>query len=121
MASRNYTDLIAWQKAMNLTVSVYQATNVMPREEQFGLTSQMRRAAVSIPSNIAEGQGRGSDPAFLNHLSIAHGSLRELETQLMLSERLEFLSASAVRNVLEEASEVGRVINGLANSIEARA
>jgi four helix bundle protein len=81
----------------------------------------MRRAAVSIPSNIAEGQGRGSDPAFLNHLSIAYGSLRELETQLMLSERLEFLSATAVRNVLEEASEVGRLINGLANSIEARA
>jgi four helix bundle protein len=118
--SRNYTDLIAWQKSMNLTVSVYQATNVMPREEQFGLTSQMRRAAVSIPSNIAEGQGRASDPAFLNHLSIAHGSLRELETQLMLAERLEFLSLTSVRNVLNEASEVGRLINGLANSIEAR-
>ena len=121
MASRNYTDLIAWQKAMNLTVSVYQATNVMPREEQFGLTSQMRRAAVSIPSNIAEGQGRGSDPAFLNHLSIAYGSLRELETQLMLSERLEFLNSTAVRGVLDEAAEVGRLINGLTNSIASRA
>lgn len=121
MASRNCTDLIAWQKAMNLTVSVYHATNVMPREEQFGLTSQMRRAAVSVPSNIAEGQGRGSDPAFLNHLSIAYGSLRELETQLMLSERLEFLNSTAVRGVLDEAAEVGRLINGRANSIEARA
>jgi four helix bundle protein len=121
MASRNYTDLIAWQKAMNLTVSVYHATNVMPRDEQFGLTSQMRRAAVSIPSNIAEGQGRGSDPAFLNHLSIAYGSLRELETQLMLSERLEFLNSTAVHGVRDEAAEVGRLINGLTNSIASRA
>jgi four helix bundle protein len=92
-------DLIAWQKAMTLAVSVYDVTKVMPREEQFGLTAQMRRAAVSIPSNIAEGQGRGSDPAFAHHLSIAHGS------------------SAAVRGILDEAAEVGRLINGLANSI----
>jgi four helix bundle protein len=86
-------------------------------EERFGLTAQMRRAAVSVPSNIAEGQGRRSDGEFRHHLSIAHGSLRELETQLMLSEQLGFLDNANVSTVLNDAAEAGRLITGLANSI----
>ncbi len=119
MTIRNYTDLIAWQKSMALAVSVYRVTTVMPAEERFGLTSQMRRAAISIPSNIAEGQGRRSDGQFRHYLSIAHGSLRELETQLMLSEQLGFLERTTVEGALADASEVGRLVTGLANSISA--
>jgi four helix bundle protein len=120
MPVRNYADLIAWQKGMTLALSVYRLSGGMPREEQFGLTSQMRRAAVAIPSNIAEGEGRRTDGEFLNHLSVAHGSVRELETQLILSERLKFLDAQSVRTVLDEAAEVGRLVNGLANSLKPR-
>ena len=117
MPIRNYTDLIAWQKAMALAESVYRATKTMPREEPYGLTSQMRRAAVSIPSNIAEGQGRRTDGEFLHMLSISHGSVRELETQAMLAQRLAFLRDDHSRVVLEQCSEVGRLLNGLMNSI----
>jgi four helix bundle protein len=114
---RNYVDLVAWQRAMSLATSVYRRSDTMPPAERFGLTTQMRRAAVSIPSNIAEGQGRHTDGEFLNHLSVAHGSLRELETQIMLSERLELLSTDAAQGLLADAAEVGRLLNGLANSI----
>ena len=117
MPIRNYTDLIAWQKAMTLTESVYRTTKTMPREELYGLRSQMRRAAVSIPSNIAEGQGRRTDGEFLHLLSISHGSVRELETQVMLANRLEFLTDDHSRVVLEQCGEVGRLLNGLMNSI----
>jgi four helix bundle protein len=117
MTIRNYTDLIAWQKSMALAGSVYRVTSGMPSEERFGLTAQMRRAAVSIPSNIAEGQGRRRDGEFRHYLSIAHGSVRELETQLMLSEQLGFLEGTAVRPLLTDAAEVGRLITGLDNSI----
>jgi four helix bundle protein len=120
MVIRNYTDLIAWQKAMELTTTVYRVSANMPREEQYGLTSQMRRAAVSIPSNIAEGQGRRTDGEFLNQLSVAHGSIRELETHLLLCVRLRLLETETVQPVLDEASEVGRLVNGLAKSIAER-
>jgi len=117
MAIRNYADLVAWQRAVTLAESVYRTTEVMPREEQFGLTSQMRRAAVSIPSNIAEGQGRRTDREFLRMLSIAHGSLRELETQVLLATRLHFLRTDACESVLKQCQEVGRLLNGLINAI----
>jgi four helix bundle protein len=91
MTIRNCADLIAWQKSMSLAESVYKTTRELPREEQYGLISQMRRAAVSIPSNIAEGEGRGSDGHFLHGLMVSYGSLRERETQLLLSKRLQFL------------------------------
>jgi four helix bundle protein len=81
MTIRNFRDLLAWQRAMDLVVELYRVTGLMPPDERFGLTAQMRRAAVSVASNIAEGQGRRTDGEFLNHLSMAHGSLRELETQ----------------------------------------
>jgi four helix bundle protein len=101
---------------MDLAESVYRITVSMPKEERYGLTTQMRRAAVSIPANIAEGQGRRTDGEFLNQLSVAHGSIRELETHAILAGRLRFLDPSFVTDVLERAGEVGRLINGLANS-----
>jgi four helix bundle protein len=118
MTIRNYTDLIAWQKAMTLVESAYRVSADMPQEERFGLISQMRRSAISVPSNIAEGQGRWTDGEYLNQLSVAHGSLRELETQLLLSTRLGLLPKKAVQPVLDEAAEVGRLVNGLAKSIK---
>ena len=120
MTSRNYTDLIAWQKAMALAESVYKATKTMPREEMYGLTAQMHRAAVSIPSNIAEGEGRRTEGQFQHMLSISYGSLRELETQVLLSDRLRFMSDTETRVVIEECGEVGRLLNGLMKSLGRR-
>jgi four helix bundle protein len=120
MESQNYKGLVAWQKAMALAESVYSISAVMPLEERFGLTAQTRRAAVSIPSNIAEGQGRRTDGEFLNQLSFAHGSVRELETHVMLAQRLRMLTPKVVEQLLSSAGEVGRLVTGLANSIERR-
>lgn len=109
MGVRNYSDLIVWQKAMDLVEAVYR---VFPKEEVYGLTAQLRRAAVSVPSNIAEGQGRRSTREFLHYLSIAHGSLRELETQLLIAARLGYCDAAEQENLTEITAEVGRLING---------
>jgi four helix bundle protein len=117
MGVRNYTDLIAWQKSMDLVVEVYKATRGFPKDEQYGLTSQLRRAVVSVPSNIAEGQGRWSEREFVHSLSIAHGSLREAETQLLIAERLGYVDAEGRTAIMALASESGRLINGLANSL----
>jgi four helix bundle protein len=103
---RNYTDLIAWQKAIALVVAVYQVSAALPVEERYGLLSQMRRAAVAVPSNIAEGQGRRTDGESLNLRSAAQGSLGELETQLTLCGRLELLQPQEVTGLLEQAGEV---------------
>ncbi len=89
MKVKNYRELVVWQKAMTFVELVYRATRQFPREELYGLTNQLRRAAVSVPSNIAEGQGRFSTREFLSFLSIARGSLREAETQLMIAQRLK--------------------------------
>ena len=113
----NYRDLVAWQKAIDLVEMVYSATKTWPREELYGLTSQIRRAAVSIPSNIAEGQGRASTKEFANHLSIAYGSLREVETQALIAERLGYLPSEKVKLLLDRTAEVGRLLNGLSNSL----
>lgn len=120
MTVRNYSDLVAWQKAMDLVEAVYRASAGFPREEQYGLTGQCRRAAVSVPSNIAEGQGRRSTKEFLYYLSVAHGSLRELETQLMIALRLKYVKQESVLAVMNLAGEVGRLINGLSNSLMRR-
>jgi four helix bundle protein len=114
----DYTDLIAWRLAMDLAVAVYEASKCLPTSERFGLTAQMRRAAVSVPANIAEGQGRRTDGEFLNQLSVTHGSLRELETHVMLAGRLRLMNRSAMQGILERTSEVGRLLNGLANSLK---
>jgi four helix bundle protein len=96
VAAKNYQDLLAWKRAMDLVETVYRETAAMPADERFGLTAQMRRAAVSVPANVAEGQGRRTCGEFRNHLSAAHGSVRELETHTMIAGRLEFLTPSAV-------------------------
>ena len=113
-----YRDLIAWQKAMDLVESVYSATAGFPSDERFGLISQVRRAVVSVPSNIAEGQARRSRSEFVHFLSVAHGSLREVETQLLIAIRLRYLDEAAGEPILVLADEVGRLINGLARSLE---
>jgi four helix bundle protein len=117
MAGQNYRDLLAWQKAMDLVVQIYRATERIPREEMYGLTSQLRRAAVSVPSNIAEGQGRRTKKEFARFLGVAHGSLREMETQLLIAGRLVYLAKSTIDELMELASPVGRLITGLLNSL----
>lgn len=117
MAVTNFKDLIAWQKAMELAVAVYETTRTFPSDERFALTSQLRRAAVSIPSNIAEGQGRGAGKEFRNFLRIANGSRQEVETQLDLARRLGFISAEAEAILVDRIHELGRIIRGLAASI----
>lgn len=117
MTVRNYSELVAWQKSMDLVERVYAATKQFPKEELYGLTSQIRRAAVSIPSNIAEGQGRKSTNEFLHHLSIAYGSLREVETQILIAGRLHYLAQEEINHLLELSAEVGRIINGLSKSL----
>ena len=118
MPRHDYTELIAWRRAMDLAEAVYAVSREMPMEERFGLTAQIRRAAASVSANIAEGQGRRTSGEFLNSLSIAHGSVRELETQIMLAERLQFIDSKATKDILERAAEVGRLINGLANALK---
>lgn len=117
MAVLHYRELIAWQKAMDLVVEVYRATASFPREEVYGLTNQLRRAAVSVPSNIAEGQGRGVGGEFAHHLRIAIGSRQELETQVLVAERLGFLPKELAGSVLSCAEEVGRLLTGLLRSV----
>ena len=116
MAVRHYTDLIAWQKAMDLVVRVHEATEGFPSREHFGLTNQIRRAAVSVPSNIAERQGRGTSRDSLRCLFIASGPLQELETQLIIARRLDHLEASFQPGLFGLINEVARPINGLKNS-----
>ena len=117
MKVKNYQELIAWQRAMDLVEDVYKATKDFPREEIYGLTSQIRRAAVSIPSNIAEGQGRRTTADFLRHLSIAYGSLREVETQALIARRLRYIAQTKLDEVMNRAGEVGRLLNGLMSSL----
>ena len=113
---KTFRDLIAWQKAMDLAESVYQATNRMPDSEKFGLTSQMRRAAVSVPSNIAEGHGRESRADYLRFLRTARGSLMELQTQILLCQRLGLLKEVSTLTAL--AAEVDRILQALIRSLE---
>jgi four helix bundle protein len=117
MALQSYRELIAWQKAMDLVRSVYEITGNFPREEIFGLSSQLKRASVSVPSNIAEGQGRNSTKEFINHLSIAYGSLMEVETQIMIAQNLNYFDIDKMNLLLDKTAEVGRLINGLSRSL----
>ena len=117
MTVKQYSELVAWQKAMELVEDVYQITNGFPKNEVYGLTSQLRRAAVSIPSNIAEGQSRGSRE-FVHFLCIAHGSLSEAETQMEIARRLGYLDKERLAAFMQKAAEVGRLIHGLSRSIE---
>lgn len=105
---------------MDLAELVYRTTDAFPKQERYGLASQARSAAASVPSNIAEGQGRRSTREFMHHLSIAHGSLCELETQMILARRLGFVDAAGGAEVLQSAGEVGRLVNGLYNAVRPR-
>jgi four helix bundle protein len=109
----HYKDLLVWQRGMSLAKSIYMLTQEFPAEERFGLTSQIRRAAVSVPSNIAEGQARRSTREFLQFLSHADGSLAELETQLLLASQLAFIQQSEVNPILQEIQEVQKMLTGL--------
>jgi four helix bundle protein len=117
MGLRHYQELIVWQKAMELAKAVYQATQNFPKEETYGLRSQMRRAAVSVPSNIAEGQGCGSSKEFLHGLRIGRGSLFELESQIILGHQLTLITEVQCMELLTRTAEVGRIINGLMKSL----
>jgi four helix bundle protein len=116
-AARGYRDLIAWQKAMILVRDTYQLTSSWLADERFGLTLQARRAAVSVPANIAEGSGRTGARHLRNHLSIAHGSLCELETHLLVAHDLGFMETPKSDALLERSEEVGRIIRGLLKSL----
>jgi four helix bundle protein len=117
---RRFNDLIAWQKAMDLVEDVYRLTKLFPKDELFGLTSQLRRAAVSIPSNVAEGQSRRSSKEFIQFLSVAQGSLAEVETQVLIATRLQYIPEDHSRGLLEKTAELGRIMNGLVEAISKR-
>lgn len=112
-----YQDLEAWKKSVGLVEAVYRITENFPGKEAFGLTNQVRRAVVSIPSNIAEGSGRDHSKEFLQFLAVSRGSLREVETQLIIAEKLGYLSKSDLRGLLDKTDEISRIISGLINSI----
>ena len=115
---RSYRDLEVWQLSMKLARLCYDKTTRFPARETYGLASQIRRAAVSVPSNIAEGHSRRTRQAFLNHLSIALGSQSELETQIELSRDLGFLSEESAKEILQVAEQVGRKLHALIRSLE---
>jgi len=118
MKINSYKDLIVWQKGMDLAESVYNISKKLPANEQFGLTSQVRRAAISIPSNIAEGYGRQSTGSYKQFLSISRGSLLELETQLLLCVRLKFIDSEEVEQLFVEINSLARMLSSLISKIK---
>src|SRR5260370_39601970 len=111
----SYRDLIAWQKAKSVALDGYRCTRRVPRDEGYGLSSQMRRAAVAVPSNIAEGKGRYSQKEFVQFLYHARGSLLELQTQLSIARELEYIDLAAFKSLESQTEELGRILNGLIN------
>jgi|HubBroStandDraft_5_1064220.scaffolds.fasta_scaffold353992_1 four helix bundle protein len=118
--TRHYRDLLVWQKAMELAKRIYKATESLPKSEVFGLQSQMRRAAVSIPSNIAEGHGRLNDGHFRQFLASARGSIFELQTQLEIAGDQNFLKGEEVKELIDSCEEVARMLNGLLGKLNER-
>jgi four helix bundle protein len=118
MKSSAFRDLIVWQKAMDLTVEIYKLVKHLPIEETYALSDQMRRAAVSIPSNIAEGQGRVTAKEFIRFISMSRGSLYELSTQIELCERLNYLERSQTAPIHGQISEIAKMLYALANSVQ---
>jgi four helix bundle protein len=112
-----YRDLIVWQRAMNVAEEIYSLTGKCPKDEAYGLTSQLRRAAVSIPSNIAEGQSRNSAAEFIHFISVAQGSRAEAETQLMLAQRLGYTTDQCVQKISISLEEIAKMLCVLANSL----
>lgn len=118
MTVTSYHDLIVWQKAIDFVVDTYRLTGQFPRAELYGLMSQLQRAAVSVPSNIAEGAGRGHTREFIHHLYVSRGSLFESETQIIIAQRLDYASEEDIKPLLGMIAEVGKMLNGLIASLE---
>ena len=116
----SYRDLKVWQDAMTLAESCYRLTRPFPRDELFGLTSQIRRAAASIPANIAEGHGRENTGNFVQHLRISQGSLKELETHLLLAERVGILATTDLQAALAQCESLGKMLRALIRSLQDR-
>jgi four helix bundle protein len=117
---QSYRELVVWKKSMELVLNVYRCTQAFPKSETYGLTSQLRRAAVSIPSNIAEGQARLSTGEFKQFLGNARGSLTEVETQILIARELGYMDQTQSHCLLNDAAEVGRILNGLLASLSSR-
>jgi four helix bundle protein len=118
MKVEGFRDLIAWQKAMDLVVDCYRLSKKFPADERYGLTAQLQRAAVSVPSNIAEGKGRGFTKSYVYHLTVANGSLCELSTQLEIAHRLNYVEITDIHAILQRIDEVGRLVTALRKSIQ---
>jgi four helix bundle protein len=117
MSASSFRDLRVWREAMKLTTEIYKTTSDFPRHELYGLSQQIRRAAVSVPSNIAEGKGHRSNKEFVHFLLHARGSLLELQTQLLIAEELQYLRKEDSARLLALAEGVGRALSGLINSL----
>ncbi|MFH1264180.1 MAG: four helix bundle protein [Planctomycetota bacterium] len=120
MPGRDYRQLIVWEKAMDFVELLYRTTALFPKEELYGLTAQMRRAAVSIPSNIAEGQGRDTAADFVRFLSIARGSVKEVETQVLIARRLGYINVQKEAELTALTDEMSRLITGLKASLSGK-
>lgn len=119
-APRSHRELKVWQISLDVTETLYRITSSWPKHEQYGLVSQVRRAAVSVPANIAEGAGRRTPGEFMHFVGIARGSLAELETLLIVARRLDYLDEPAYRAILDDLLELGRMATGLLRSLEDR-
>ena len=117
MSIKNYRDLVVWQKSIEVAEKVYFITKKLPKEELYSLTNQMRRAVVSIPSNIAEGQSRHSSKEFIHFLGIAQGSKAELETQLLLCLKIGYLDDTDTSEIMELLTEIGKMLNALVRKL----
>ena len=120
MKTSDYKELQVWQKAMDLVVEIYKISKLLPKEEVYGISDQLRRSAVSIPSNIAEGQSRNSAKEFIQFLSIARGSLAELETQLLICIKVNMLSEDNIADAQNIITEIGNMIKGLMNKLNSK-
>ena len=112
-----YSELKVWQKSMDLVDELYSVSDQFPQSERFGISSQLQRASVSIPSNIAEGHGRKYTSAFLNHLSIAFGSLMEVETLVLIAERRKYVDTNKTASLLAQTDQIGKMLSGLRKSL----
>lgn len=117
MSVNHYRDLLVWQKSMDVVVRCYKLTETFPSDEKFGLSSQLRRAAVSVPANIAEGHGRSQTKPYINHLSISMGSLKELKTHILIAKELGYVSETQISKLIDDCDEIGKMLNGLRQSL----
>ena len=115
--SVNYKDLKVWEKSVDLVLECYRVSGSFPKHETYGLTAQLRRSAVSIPANIAEGNSRESRKEYIRYITIAYSSLAELETHLVIGKRLNYLELHSYERIQERTEEIGRMLNGLRNSL----